>query len=159
LSDVLAYHEAGHALMALLLGGDVRRITIEPDSDELPDREGDTMVAWGLADSSEREFAAKAVQVSLAGPVAEMLYTGDPFHPGLVVEWAADWQEAWRAAARLHVHSRQRLEYLEQTSIRLYHLLDREDLWAALAALADNLLAYETLDRDQIEEIVGAWLQ
>jgi hypothetical protein len=157
-SEILAYHEAGHALMALLLGGDVRRVTIEPDGDELPDRDGDTMVAWRPSEWSEREFAANSVQVSLAGPVAEMLYSGDPFHPALVIEWSADWREAWQAAARLHPRERQRLEYLERTSIRLYHLLDREDLWAALAALADNLLAYETLDGEQIEEIVRAWL-
>lgn len=159
MSEIVAYHEAGHALMALLLGGEVRRITLEPDSDELPLREGDTEVAWRRSRYSEREFAANAVQVCLAGPVAEMLYTGDPFHPAMVAEWSSDWQEAWQAAARLHVHQRPRLEYLEQTSIRLYHLLDREDVWAALAALADNLLAYETLDREQVEEIARAWLQ
>jgi len=42
--ELIAYHEAGHALMALLLGGKVKHITIEPDNDDGPVREGDTQV-------------------------------------------------------------------------------------------------------------------
>jgi hypothetical protein len=30
----------------------------------------------------DSDFAKKAVQVSLAGPVAEMIDSGDPYHPG-----------------------------------------------------------------------------
>jgi hypothetical protein len=63
------------------------------------------------------KFAKKAVQVSLAGPVAEMIHSGDPYHPGLVAEWAADWQEAWNSAVLLYADERQRLAYLEQVSI------------------------------------------
>ena len=98
------------------------------------------------------------MQVSLAGPVAEMIYSGDPYHPGLVAEWPTDWRQAWEAAMPLHPNERKRLQYLEQTSIQLYHRLKEDDLWAALAALADNLLAHETLEGEQVEEIVGAWL-
>lgn len=156
--EIIAYHEAGHVLMALLLGGKVKHVTIEPDDDDGPAREGDTQVLWRRAGISEKEFAKKVVQVSLAGPVAEMIYSGDPYHPGMVAEWAADWREAWEAAMVLHPGERQRLEYLEQISIQLYHRMKGDDLWPALAALADNLLAHETLDQEQIEEIAEEWL-
>jgi ATP-dependent Zn protease len=156
--ELIAYHEAGHALIAVLLGGEVRLVTIEPDNDDGPDRQGDTQVLWRRSGVSEKEFAKKVVQVSLAGPVAEMIYSGDPYHPGLVVEWSADWRDAWEAAVLLHPGEQQRLQYLEQVSIRLYHRLKQDDMWAALASLADNLLAHETLEREQVEEIVGQWI-
>ena len=156
--EIIAYHEAGHALMAVLLGGKVKQVTIEPEDDDGPARQGDTQVRWRRSGVSDKEFAKMAVQVSLAGPVAEMIYSGDPYHPGLVAEWAADWQDSWEVAAPLYPEERQRLEYLEQVSIQLYHRLKADDLWAALAAVADNLLAYETLDSEQVEEIVGSFL-
>ena len=156
--ELTAYHESGHALVALLLGGQVEQVTIEPNNDDGPQRHGDTQVAWRLANVGEKEFAKKAVQVCLAGPVAEMIYTGDPYHPGLIAEWADDWRAAWDAALVLHRDERQRLKYLEEVSVQLYHRLKRDDLWAALAALADHLLAHETLEREQVEEIVAAWL-
>ena len=158
MSEIVAYHEAGHALTAFLLGGEVRSVTIDPDRDEGPHRQGDTQVLWRRSTDGEKEYAKKAVEVSLAGPVAEMIYSGEPYHPGLVAEWAADWREAWEAAVVLFADERKRLKYLEDVSIRLYHRLQEEDLWAALAALADNLLAHETLDGEQVEEIVGEWL-
>ncbi|HEX4149601.1 MAG TPA: M50 family metallopeptidase, partial [Pirellulales bacterium] len=119
--DLIAYHEAGHALMAVLLGGRVRLVTIEPDNDDGIDRQGDTQVLWRRSGISNKELAKKTVQVSLAGPAAEMIYSGDPYHPGFVAQWAADWREAWEAAAALHADERKRLEYLEQVSIQLYH--------------------------------------
>lgn len=144
--------------MAHLLGGKVKYVTIEPDDDDGPDRFGDTQVRWRRSGISEKEFAQRAVQVSLAGPVAEMIYSGNPYHPGLVAEWAVDWQIAWQSAELLHPGERQRLDYLEQISIQLYQRLKADDLWAALASLADHLLAHETLDSEQVEEILDQWL-
>jgi ATP-dependent Zn protease len=156
--ELIAYHEAGHALMALLLGGKVKLVTIEPDKDDGPERQGDTQVLWRRAGITDKEFALKAVQASLAGPVAEMIYSGDPYHPGLVAEWAADWREAWEAAVPLQPIERLRLAYLEQVSVQLYHRLREDTTWAALASLADHLLAHETLEGEQVEEIIGEWL-
>jgi ATP-dependent Zn protease len=158
MSELTAYHEAGHALMALLLGGEVRHVTLEPDNDDGPARQGDTQVLWRRSGISDKEFAKNAVRVSLAGPVAEMIYSGDPYHPGLVAEWAADWREAWSAAAALLGCEQQRLDYLERVSIQLYRRLKEEEMWAALASLADHLLAHETLEGEQVEEIVAEWL-
>lgn len=158
MSDTIAYHEAGHAVMARLCGAEVRLVTIEPDRDDGPERQGDTQVVWRRAHAADRAHAKRAVQVALAGPVAEMIYSGEPYHPSLVAEWAADWREAWEAAALLHRDERVRLKYLEDVSIELYHRLRDDELWAALASLADHLLAHDTLDGEQVEEIVAPWL-
>ena len=157
--ETTAYHEAGHAVMAHLLGGNVQLVTIEPDDDDGPERSGNTEVIWRRTGMTEKEFAKCAIQVSLAGPAAEMIYTGDPFHPGLVPEWAADWKEAWTTAELLHAHEKKRLEYLEAVSIRVYRRFRQDDLWAALAAVADHLLAHESLEGEQFEEIVAEWLE
>jgi len=156
--ELTAHHEAGHALVAIILGGEIQSVTIDPDRDEREHRYGDTAVLWRMTGRSDREYREHAIQVALAGPVAEMLYTGDPFHSGLVPEWAADWADAWELAAVLKPDDKQRLAYLEQVSIRLYRLLDREPHWSALAEIADNLLAHETLEGEQVHEIVGQWL-
>lgn len=110
-----AYHEAGHAFMATQLGGKVKSVTIDPDNDDSPERFGDTQVVWRQDRLSDREYRERAIRVSLAGPVAEMLYTGDPYHPGLVAEWANDWKNAWDLAEPLIPDLRRRLVYLEQT--------------------------------------------
>lgn len=158
MSELVAYHEAGHALAAFLLGGEVRVVTIQPDRDDGPRRDGDTQVLWRRSRDGDKAFAAKTIEVSLAGPVAEMLYTGDELHPGAVDEWSADWREAWRAGALLHADERRRLRYLEDVAVKLYHRFRGDEHWAALAALADELLAHETLEWDQVEEIVAGWL-
>lgn len=159
MEELVAYHEAGHAFMALLLGGRVTHVTIDPDNDDRPDRYGDTQILWRRSRMGEKEFAQKSVQVCLAGPVAEMIYSGDPYHPGLVAEWAGDWRDAWGAAVILYPDERKRLEYLEATSIALYHRLKSDNLWPALAALADNLLAHETLEGEDVEGIVSDWIE
>ncbi|MDG2012474.1 MAG: hypothetical protein P8J33_03155, partial [Pirellulaceae bacterium] len=101
LSDIAAYHESGHALMAIQMGAQVRSITIQPDWDDGPERYADAQIAWPIDDFSQRELHEKMVLVALAGPVAEMLYRGEPLHPGFVAEWAADWKLAWEAATPL----------------------------------------------------------
>lgn len=158
MEELSAYHEAGHAFMAVYAGARVRLVTIDPDRDDLPERYGDTQVEWQRSRFTERELAEKSVLVALAGPVAEMIYRGEPLHPGLVAEWAADWSEAWASASALVPEEQRRMAFVEQAAVRLYGLLDWEDHWAALAALADHLLAHETLEREQVEEILAPWM-
>lgn len=158
MSELTAYHEAGHALVAYLLGGKIKQVTIEPDHDDGPERSGDTQVRWrrGLSD---REFAQKTIRVSLAGPVAEMIYSGEPYHPGVVPEWSADWRDAWDAAGIVVPLERQRLEYLESVSIELYHQMQQDDFWSAVAGIADHLLAHETLEADEFHELAEELLE
>lgn len=152
-----AYHEAGHAYMAIRLGGRVTLVSIEPESDDGPRRSGETQVRWSRK-LTERQLCERAIQVALAGPVAEMLYSGNPYHPGVVAEWAQDWQMARQQAQRLLPHERERIEFLERMTVALYRQLDAEPHWSAIAALADHLLAHETLEGTQVREIVGDWM-
>ena len=156
--ELTAYHEAGHAFMATYLGAKVRSVTIAPDNDDGPQRFGDTQIVWRMSRMTEWEYRQKAIQVSLAGPVAEMLYSGDPYHPGLVAEWAADWKEAWAFTEQLFDNHRQRLEYLETITVELYRLMDSVPYWSAVAALADHLLAHDTLEAEDVKDLIREWL-
>ena len=156
--EITAYHESGHALMAVHVGAEVHSVTVDPDWDDGPKRFGDTQISWDTTGLSEWEYHENRILVALAGPVAEMLYTGDAFHPGMVSEWAADWSEAWEAAATLHADHQKRLAFLEQIAAELYRTLNGQNFWSALAALADNLLAHETLESEEVTEIVHQWL-
>ena len=154
-----AYHEAGHVFVAVYLGARIRIVTLEPDRDDLPDRFGDTQIEWTLGQFTDRQLHGKCVLVALAGPAAEMIYRGEPCHPGFVPEWAEDWREAWKTAAQLFPNERDRVRYLEQATAQLYRLLRRDDHWTTLASIVDHLLAHETLDREMIEDIIGGTLR
>jgi len=123
-----------------------------------PDRFADIQVEWPLDRFTDRELRENMVLVALAGPVAEMIHSGEPYHPGFVAEWAADWQSAWEAATCLISDQRKRLAYLEQATVQLYQLLSRDDCWAAVAAIVDELSAHETLEGDVVEAIVRQWV-
>lgn len=156
--ETSAYHEAGHALLAVYVGARVNSVTIDPDRDDGPQRYADAQVEWPTGELTGRELHERIILVALAGPVAEMIYTGNPYHPGLVAEWAVDWQLALKSAGQLFPTEQKQMAYLEQATVQLYRLLDRDDYWAALAAVADELLAHETLEGDDVEDIVGQWL-
>jgi len=87
-----------------------------------------------------------------------MHYRGEPLHPGFVSEWAADWQAAWDASACLASDAAKRVSLLEHWTTYVYRWLGRTEHWAALAAIVDHLLAHESLEGDEIDEIVAAWL-
>lgn len=158
MDDTTAYHEAGHAFAAVRLGARVRLVTIEPDYDDGPRRYGDTQIEWDHSICDSREPGPKSILVVLAGPVAEMIYSGEPLHPGFVPEWSSDWQLAWQASAAMHAHEPTRLAFLEQATGAMYRLLKRDDNWAALAAIVDELLAHETLEGEVVHDIVRNWL-
>ncbi|MBV08088.1 hypothetical protein [Rubinisphaera sp.] len=156
--ELTAYHEAGHAMMAVYLGAFVESITINPDWDDGPERYGDVTIVWSNTQLTKQDLEDR-VRVALAGPVVEMIYRQEPFHPALVAEWAQDWQDAWHWAEPLEKQPKRRLAYLENMAVELYRFFDEENAWAATAAIVDHLLAHETLEGEEISDIMSEWLR
>lgn len=156
--EITAWHESGHAFVAIYLGGEVQSLSIDPDWDDGPKRYGDVTVRWETGRYSQRKMQENAVLVALAGPVAEMIHRGDPFHPATVAEWSQDWQLAWQAAS-FEPSKQKRLKFLENTTIDLHHTLSQVNHWAAIGAIVDHLLAHEILEGETVHEIVAEWIR
>ncbi|MCP4788319.1 MAG: hypothetical protein GY903_01810 [Fuerstiella sp.] len=154
--EITAWHEAGHAFAAVYLGAIVDSVSIDPDHDDGPNRFGDTVVQWERSAVSGQELAEKSILVALAGPVAEMIHRGDPFHPATVSEWSLDWQLAWQAANFVKA-AKERLTFLERLTVQLHQTLSQQHHWAAIGAIVDHLLAHEVLEGETVHEIVAAW--
>ena len=53
---------------------------------------------------------------------------------------------------------KQRLSFLERRVVEIYQFLDETRNWAAVAALADELQAHETLEQEEVASVVSVWL-
>jgi ATP-dependent Zn protease len=158
--EFTAYHEAGHAVMAALLGGVVRAVTIVPPDDEGPNRFGDTQIEWPLAGISPRDQALREIKTALAGPTAEAVYRDDYDRLPINQESSADWLAASLHTSRLFGEQAVRLALLHQAAEQLLHLFRSDErIWSAVAAVADELLAHETLESGVVEELVAFWLR
>ena len=144
------YHEAGHCVMAILCGAKVERATIDPEEDGF---HGLVDIHWPAGAS-----ARDVLLVTLAGPVAEMVYTQEPYHPGLVPEWAHDWKQAWRIARPKSPSDIECLRLLEKKVARLHKLFTLDSWWAAIAAVSDLLATHEEIEHDEIEYEVNHWI-
>jgi len=154
-SEITAWHEAGHAMMAILQGGSLERVTLEPPFDDGPARYGDTITRWsGL---STVELALAEIHVSLAGPVVEMIYTGDRVAIASVPEWAADWHRANVTAAACSRNAVSADKLLRKSVTAIFDLFEDRNQWAAVCAIADDLLAFDTLEHEQVADTVAFW--
>ena len=155
--EITAFHEAGHVYAAIYVGANVQSVTIDPDRDDGPNRTGDTVVVWDRRRFSQHDLMEKGAWVALAGPVAEMIHSERPFHPAGIAEWRQDWETAFECCTNIR-NIQQRIAKLEQITIDLYEVFSRDQHWAVIGAIADNLLAHETLDQEMLEEIVEPWI-
>lgn len=155
-----AYHEAGHAVIGFALGARIESVQLWGEADDfLPERFGDCRVNWGRVDPTADFQRQREIMTILAGPVAEMVYTGDRPHPALFEPWQADWAQANQIAAGLVMDLMARTRLLERIIVQLHQVVSTDGCWAAIAAIADELAAHELVEEDQIAEIAGFWLR
>src|SRR5690242_10583354 len=125
-----AYHEAGHAVMALALGRPVHRVSVEADREGL----GLCEFRKGVVRPSE-DWLEREILIALGGLAAEARLTGD---------------YAWDAADRDRQYVRQlavqragerQAERLERRLLsKAEHLLSQEGHWRAVELIAAELL-------------------
>ena len=145
------YHEAGHCVMAIVCGATVERATIAPEEDGY----------HGLVDIHWASDARRIdlLSVALAGPVAEMIYRGEPYHPGGVPEWAHDWGQAWKLCRPRMRNDADCMKYLENLTSKLYRQFSDQRWWGAISAVRDLLDAHEELEHEDIEYEVLHWIR
>src|SRR2546422_12664 len=128
--EATAYHEAGHAVVALALGRPVQRVSILPDRVHL----GKCEFGKGLFRPSE-DWLEREMLIALAGIAAEARHTGKYAWPGA----ARDRQYVRRLAVqRAGERQAERLE--RRLLARAEHLLGREGHWRAVELIAAELL-------------------
>ena len=158
MSSAAAYHEAGHAVVAAWLGAEVISVTLEPDQDDGPVRDGDAAIRWHHRGLSKRELCQRELMAVLAGPVAEMIHSGERCGVDALPQWAADWQLAYSLAGML-VGSELRVRSLIQAvTDKLERVVGSDPFWQVIAEVADLLEALETIEGDQVHESLQRWL-
>jgi hypothetical protein len=131
-----AYHEAGHAVIALAEGRTIQEVSILPG----PQRLGHCQVKKGagrkLKDSLETDLL-----ILLAGMAAEARLTGRYGLRGA----AQDLQMAQSLASLRAPNERQGQRLLERTLAKVEHLLADAATWRAVEAVATELLVSQRI--------------
>jgi hypothetical protein len=126
-----AYHEAGHAVVALALGRPVHRVSVLPNRDRLGQCEFGKAVFRPSEDWVERE-----VMISLGGLAAEARHTG-------TYGWAEAERDLRYTRRLLSETSERAAERLERRLLKkVENLLADDEHWQAVELIAAELLAH-----------------
>jgi hypothetical protein len=133
---VTAFHEAGHAVLALYLGRPVQRVTIQPNAMRLGLCEFKPGKGKAVKDWLETEAL-----LMLGGLVAEARHTGRVCEASAMHDL-----RAVRALIGGRAHGDRQAERLERRFLdKVEHILDQPGVWDAVTRIADELLARITI--------------
>jgi hypothetical protein len=136
-----AYHEAGHAVMALLLGRAVHKVTVAPGQILSGLRLGACEMRKGRIKASNDPLEDE-VLILLAGMVAESQWTGNYCRQGA----SQDLLAVRRLLSQNRAHNERQLERLEQRLVdKTEHLLSDAAAVKAIASIAKELSEKTTL--------------
>ena len=164
----VAYHEAGHAVAACLMRVPFTEVRITPDSrgraaDGVAGHvalEGAAWPDWAVPvhpsfdRKRARQYVAHNVCMTLAGPLAETLHTRCwqdlPMNEGDDEFWA------WELSECLYPARKQRSDWVNRLRFHTLETLQAADVWAAVDAVARELVIRQALDCATVYALVAA---
>jgi len=148
-----AQHEAGHAVMAAILGVGLTRVSIEPASGT----QGQVtyaIPAWITKghppESAVRRWCEANIMSQMAGFIAEKHFLGRANHVGATADYAGTWE----MANLISLSQREAELYLDALFERTATLMKKRVLRRAVSRIAEALLLESNLTRRQVQRIV-----
>ncbi|MCE2814752.1 MAG: hypothetical protein LW850_30555 [Planctomycetaceae bacterium] len=144
-----AYHEAGHAVMAMILGRAVQKVTIVPGQSHLgAQRLGACHLQKGKSRGAQ-DYLEDEVMILLAGMVAESQITGQYCQQG-----AAQDLRFVRRMLQTRNDGERQIQRLEKRLLSKteHHLLDAQS-WRAVEAIAAELVKSQTISGRAVKHL------
>lgn len=139
-----AYHEAGHAVIAIVVGRSVNKVSIIPGGKRL----GACKMDKGRKKASQDALEADLL-ILLAGMAAECRKSGRYNMGGA----AQDLVNAEKLALSRAGNSRQAEKILKRTLDKVHHLFDQSVNWAATESIAEALLKSEEISGREADHL------
>ncbi len=143
-SESTAYHEAGHAVIAISLGRTVQRVSILPKLQTL----GRCEFLKGRTRPTE-DWLEREILILLAGMAAEARHTGQYSWAGA----AQDLQSVKRLAT-MRAGERQYERLQKRMLAKVEHMLDQPENWRAVQLIAAELVRSETISGRAVVHLV-----
>jgi hypothetical protein len=154
-----AYHEAGHAVVAVALGEGVKRVSIAPDETTLGRVHRFPIGQWFqpdvVIDGRTRRRLETDVMVLWAGTLAEERAAGVAADEDLSAA-ADDFDRIVDLAEHACRSERETRAYIEWLRLRSLGLLNRFDVWASIEAVVAVLMAETTISGRRLREVIAA---
>lgn len=134
--SLTAYHEAGHAVMALLMGRDIQKVSIIPSQNRL----GACTIKKGRAKQVQDKLEAE-ILILLAGMAAEGRKSGRYNVQGA----AQDLRNVEKFAMARSGNPGQASKLIHKLLDKTQHLLSTKSTWAAVKVIAEELIEHESI--------------
>ena len=132
----VAYHEAGHAVVALAMGRPVHRVSVQPSGQWLGRCEFQKGTIRRAHDPIEAE-----ILIMLGGLAAEARHSGE-------YAWDGAERDLWavRSLTERRATGERQVERLERRMLdKVEHLLDRPGMWPAVEKIAEDLIKHTAI--------------
>lgn len=157
-----AYHEAGHVVAAVVEGIRFRSVTIRPDADTLGRVMFRKWPVWAMPDSPRynqqraRSWFESRARIALAGRMAEEYHTKQlaPRHTH-----AQDYRAVVNFAYEVCGFKDECDAWIEYLYLGARNRLIRKPYWAAVRALANELMKQKTIGEAEARRIIASALR